>query len=941
MKDSLRSEHVHFFVTSDECKADALLTSLVKARSLIVAAIVAPVLTVEDGKYIPCSARAGYEQASLYQDTLHRWLLPNEDKEDDIATDEVDANWVPEDDIDTRSKDEVEEKSGDNNEEEQRNDHSNTSTGDKIYEVYIHLEHRPNFRRSKWAFQYLNPLISRCTPPAELKDEQTLVNLICRPYTQMRGSPKLELKGLMSYLTARWLKQIGDDGYDDTMANFVMDTIRQYYVKGSNEGDVDKALRRFEASHRLRPVATTNVVRPLQTRPPAPPFIGECEYKFLPDHAGRLWVLEHLAAASPPSRQERHKPLVLWSNGIRLGTSKWAQHFGVHCYMRSSIDKKYLTDCMNDPACRYVVLDEIPWNKLMDPRQPIGEDLLGGQISTTWKNGRDDVVVQLGLPVIVISHRNSKPPRTFLDRFNPDGGNMPLYVLLGLDSKRLMYDENKPRRNISPPPPGEAGAPGHCSCRPIAAVPIAAPNPPAPVAAHCPPMPTAAPAQPVAFAGPISLVPIAAPVRPVPVAGLDPLVGPAALIPPAPIAAPISLVPVVAASSAVSAAVHAPAPPLLPLHRNLMAEFKKLEGSDAALAPMTKPLLPLNDELLPAAQACASVSGTAAASPALSLTPMDWKAVDELPDTWIMYDVITPEVEEMLNGAAEQQGGPWIEFVQSRNGKPLTRLKKIQCLFDNDWIRWYWYPDTAPEEWLPFTAINARLAQLLTKLCGGRYTLTSLVLNKYRDEDDCIVAHQDKTGDLDPSSSIVTLSTGPLARVVVFVHVETGKEVKLTVPPRSVYSIGWETNRAWKHSVPPMEGVIGKRYGWTFRSVVSLWNRVTHARVQRPQIGEEMANWDVLLPAANPNRPELLASYKVVQTVRLAEPGRLQPIDLEQISEEAQAAYSGRTVRKASNPKHRKPVEKKPQADEKKRKPSAKDVRMKKKKKTESLSDDD
>jgi hypothetical protein len=121
-----------------------------------------------------------------------------------------------------------------------------------------------------------------------------------------------------------------------------------------------------------------------------------------------------------------------------------------------------------------------------------------------------------------------------------------------------------------------------------------------------------------------------------------------------------------------------------------------------------------------------------------------------------------------------------------------------------------------------------------------------------------------------------------------------------------------------------MEGVAGQRYGWTFRSVVSLWNGVTHA----------------LLPVANPDRPELLQSYKVVQTVRLAEPGRLQPSDLEQISEEAQAAYSGSTVRKASNPKHRKPMSLGKEAQKRKR--SGNVVPKKKKKMTaQSSSDDD
>ena len=863
MQYKLRSEHVHFFVSSKEDNAEALLASLLRARSLISAAIVAPVLTEENGKYVSCSGVSGYEQVSRGPDTLHRWLQPDKNNDDDIATDEVDADWVPEDDAHTgikatrlqlatgkeekqedRSDDNEDENkedsSDDNDEEDESIDHDDPSSFDKIYEVYIHLDHRPNFRKANWAFQYFHPLISRCTPPTALQDQQTLAKLMCRPMLQMHQLPKLNQEALLSYLTHRWSKQFGNDEYDANAAEFAVDIIRKHYVKGKNEGDALKTLRAFEASHNLRPATIHSIIRRLQTvyKPPAQPFVGRYEFKFLPDPQGRRWVVDHLLPSSSPSREERHKPLVLWSKGKRLGTSKWAQHFGVHCYMRTVLDKKYLTDCTNDPACRYVVLDEIPWSKLLTTQQALGEDLLGGQISTSWKNGRDDVTVRLGLPVIIISHRNEKPPTKFLDRFNPTGD--PLYVLVGLDERRLMYDETKPRVVKTHALPT---APTPCSCR------VDAVNQPAPVAAAAPP----------------------------------------------PISAP-------AASSAVLAAP--PSPAHRPTSRNLMAG----EAWNTALLSAMENLQP------------PPTIAAAAASP-FSLTPSEKKAVKGLPDTWIMYNVITPEVEEILNRAAEQEGGPWIEFVQSRNGQPLTRLKKVQCVCHNDWIRWYWYPDTKPDEWLPFTAINARLALLLTTLCGGRYILTSLVLNKYRDETDNIVAHHDKTGDLDPGSPIVTFSTGPLARTIVFIHQDTGKEIQLTVPPRSVYSIGWETNKAWKHSVPAMKGVTGERFGWTFRSVVSQWNRVTHALVQRPQIGEDLAVWDVLLPVANPDRPEVLQSYKVVQKVRLAEPGQLQPSDLEQVSAEAQSAYSGSTARKASNPKHRKvAVDEQPPAQKKEKK---------------------
>ena len=269
--------------------------------------------------------------------------------------------------------------------------------------------------------------------------------------------------------------------------------------------------------------------------------------------------------------------------------------------------------------------------------------------------------------------------------------------------------------------------------------------------------------------------------------------------------------------------------------------------------------------------------------------------IDGLPDSWIVYDAISTDTETAINDDIENQGGDWIQFIGARQKTPLSRLKKMQCIPPAPgWVVWYWYPDFKPQSWRAFTQIMLFICTLLRALC--EQSINSCVLNKYRDQDDAITSHQDKCGDMDWNSSIVTLSTGEATRKVIFTNITTGRQIPLDLPPRSVYSIGWETNRLWKHEIPASQVPTGVRYGLTFRSISSMFHKEKRLWIQRPQ-DKDRSEWDVLRPRDEQDRDDLLESYEVVQHITPSVGDAVSEDDIKQISEEAQSSYSGSRVR--------------------------------------------
>jgi alkylated DNA repair dioxygenase AlkB len=99
------------------------------------------------------------------------------------------------------------------------------------------------------------------------------------------------------------------------------------------------------------------------------------------------------------------------------------------------------------------------------------------------------------------------------------------------------------------------------------------------------------------------------------------------------------------------------------------------------------------------------------------------------------------------------------------------------------------------------------------------YTLNSCLVNCYPDCDSFLKEHSDNEGDINPLSSIFTVSLGD-TRTVKFRNLHGGDLKEVPCKGRSLYSMTRNSQDFWKHSVekdPNISAAV--RYSLTFRSI--------------------------------------------------------------------------------------------------------------------------
>jgi alkylated DNA repair dioxygenase AlkB len=118
---------------------------------------------------------------------------------------------------------------------------------------------------------------------------------------------------------------------------------------------------------------------------------------------------------------------------------------------------------------------------------------------------------------------------------------------------------------------------------------------------------------------------------------------------------------------------------------------------------------------------------------------------------------------------------------------------------------------------LPVPAFLGPLLEWSRTAIDGR--LNGLLLNWYEGEEHYIGPHSDSTDGLAAGSVIVTISFGEerLFRLEQGIR-ETRRVRDFTARDGGVFVLPWETNRAWKHSVPKRAANRGRRISVTLRA---------------------------------------------------------------------------------------------------------------------------
>ena len=117
---------------------------------------------------------------------------------------------------------------------------------------------------------------------------------------------------------------------------------------------------------------------------------------------------------------------------------------------------------------------------------------------------------------------------------------------------------------------------------------------------------------------------------------------------------------------------------------------------------------------------------------------------------------------------------------------------------------------------MPLTPLLEQLRAAVEHVTGRRYN--SVLLNHYRDGQDCMGMHSDDEPELGPQPVIASLSYGA-TRTFTLRHKASGRTVKLGLTDGSLLLMAGRLQANWLHGIHRTAKVVGPRLNLTFRYV--------------------------------------------------------------------------------------------------------------------------
>jgi nicotinamidase-related amidase len=205
----------------------------------------------------------------------------------------------------------------------------------------------------------------------------------------------------------------------------------------------------------------------------------------------------------------------------------------------------------------------------------------------------------------------------------------------------------------------------------------------------------------------------------------------------------------------------------------------------------------------------------------------EWSTFGE-GDSMILYDIVPGSIAS-LDFESIKNEITWSQMYQ--RGSPVPRLIAIQCTQADGGRPLYRHPaDEQPVEqnWTP-TVENIR-GYLSDKL---NQEFNHALIQYYRDGEDNIGEHSDKTLDIKIGTVIVNFSIGATRTMTLRRKGEHSRVQQVPMHDNSVFCLGWETNKRWMHAIRPdkrpdhiksasevLNG--GQRISFTFRTIATF-----------------------------------------------------------------------------------------------------------------------
>jgi len=159
---------------------------------------------------------------------------------------------------------------------------------------------------------------------------------------------------------------------------------------------------------------------------------------------------------------------------------------------------------------------------------------------------------------------------------------------------------------------------------------------------------------------------------------------------------------------------------------------------------------------------------------------------------------------------------PWTEEAVFVFGKRSVAPRRV-CFYGDAGVTYRYAGMRKPAA--PWTPLMAEIRDAVSEQLGGRQFNYAL-LNLYRDGKDSIGFHSDDETNLQPRSTIASVSLGAERDFVLKAKTKAGRApTTLVLAHGSLLTMEGNTQKHYKHAVPPRKHVVDPRINITFRQI--------------------------------------------------------------------------------------------------------------------------
>jgi alkylated DNA repair dioxygenase AlkB len=169
-----------------------------------------------------------------------------------------------------------------------------------------------------------------------------------------------------------------------------------------------------------------------------------------------------------------------------------------------------------------------------------------------------------------------------------------------------------------------------------------------------------------------------------------------------------------------------------------------------------------------------------------------------LDDTYIIYDI-----NELKDISIDLLKKEIIFNEMYSQGSPVPRLISIQGIY-TDLKPLYRHPMDSQPEIQHMTPIVKKICDIVSNKCNEQFN--HVLIQMYRNGNDYIGEHADKTLDIKKNTKIVNYSIGStrVMKLRTKKNDNSDREIKkVKLKHNSLFVLGWNANKKWLHSINP------------------------------------------------------------------------------------------------------------------------------------------